>query len=514
MATDLKTATPDTSFGAGAFLFGADSQAASAPSVYAISVVAAYLADLTQTLTGKTISGGSNTLTNIGNSSLTNSSVTIGSTAVSLGATAATIAGLTLTSPTFTTPALGTPSSGTLTSCTGLPISTGVSGLGTGVATFLATPSSANLASAVTDETGTGALVFANSPTLVTPTLGVATVTSVNKVAITAPATSATLTIADGKTVNFQNSLTFPSSAGTSGYVLSTDGAGTLSWVAQSGGGGSPAGSGTELQYKNGSSFGAMSGTAWDDTNRSLTLTGATVTTSNPVLNMTQTWNAGAVTFNGLLFNVTDTASAAASSLMTLQVGGSNKFSVTKTGQVRATHVAVTTPMFTSDNAPTCGWTNDGLFNIVVGGANTASFRSTDLWLKTDILILGGTNLVYLNRRAAGTLQFGNTDAAAPVAQTLQVQSVSTGTSNTAGTDWTLKGSRGTGTGAGGDIIFQTAAAGSSGTSQNSLAEVFRVRNDGVVGFGTHSAIAAETVTGYITIKDTGGTTRKLAVVS
>lgn len=53
-----------------------------------------------------------------------------------------------------------------------MPISTGVSGLGTGVATFLATPSSANLISAVTNETGTGALVFATSPTLVTPALG------------------------------------------------------------------------------------------------------------------------------------------------------------------------------------------------------------------------------------------------------------------------------------------------------------------------------------------------------
>jgi len=68
--------------------------------------------------------------------------------------------------------ALGTPSSGTLTSCTGLPISTGVSGLGTGAATFLTTPSSANLAALLTDETGTGANVFANSPTLVSPALG------------------------------------------------------------------------------------------------------------------------------------------------------------------------------------------------------------------------------------------------------------------------------------------------------------------------------------------------------
>ena len=58
-------------------------------------------------------------------------------------------------------------------------IANDVSGLGTGVATFLATPSSANLASAVTDETGSGALVFANTPTLVTPVLGAATATSV-----------------------------------------------------------------------------------------------------------------------------------------------------------------------------------------------------------------------------------------------------------------------------------------------------------------------------------------------
>jgi hypothetical protein len=76
------------------------------------------------------------------------------------------------TSPTLVTPILGTPTSGTLTNATGLPISTGVSGLGTGVATFLATPSSANLAAALTDETGSGAVVFATSPTLVTPALG------------------------------------------------------------------------------------------------------------------------------------------------------------------------------------------------------------------------------------------------------------------------------------------------------------------------------------------------------
>lgn len=72
------------------------------------------------------------------------------------------------TSPTLVTPLLGTPTSGNLSNCTGYAVAN-LSGLGTGVATFLATPSSANLASAVTDETGSGSLVFGTSPTLTTP---------------------------------------------------------------------------------------------------------------------------------------------------------------------------------------------------------------------------------------------------------------------------------------------------------------------------------------------------------
>jgi len=69
---------------------------------------------LSQTLTNKTISGSSNTLSNIAPSSLTASAVTVGSTSIGLGATATTVAGLTLTSPTANNAIISTTASGSI----------------------------------------------------------------------------------------------------------------------------------------------------------------------------------------------------------------------------------------------------------------------------------------------------------------------------------------------------------------------------------------------------------------
>lgn len=89
--------------------------------------------------------------------------VNVGTTSVAFptSGTLATLAGSeSLSNKSLVAPVLGTPTSGTLTNCTGLPVGSGISGFASGIAAFLGTPSSANLRSALTDESGTGSAYF------------------------------------------------------------------------------------------------------------------------------------------------------------------------------------------------------------------------------------------------------------------------------------------------------------------------------------------------------------------
>jgi hypothetical protein len=128
------------------------------------------------------------------------------------------------------TPILGTPISGTLTNCTGLPVASGISGLGTSVATFLATPSSANLRAALTDETGTGSAVFATSPTIASPTLTapvLGTVASGNISACTSTSmvlVTPNIGAATGTSLNTTGNQTI-TGAGKQGYATGSGGA-------------------------------------------------------------------------------------------------------------------------------------------------------------------------------------------------------------------------------------------------------------------------------------------------
>jgi hypothetical protein len=201
-----------------------------------------------------------------------------------------------------------------------------------------------------------------------------------------------------------------------------------------------------------------------------LASTGYSLTGSNAqsLIDLAGTWNTTG-TPTALKLNVTDTASNASSLLMDLQVGGTSRAIIRKDGRIDASGINNLGQVYGGGSS---WWNFGGSLNISSSGRFTIN------------------NDVVLGRRAAANFQLGAADAAAPVAQTLSVQSVVAGTSNTAGANLTITGSQGTGTGAGGSIIFQVAPAGSSGTAQNALAAAFQIDSTQTFSFGASAGTA------------------------
>jgi hypothetical protein len=110
---------------------------------------------------------------------------------------------------------------------------TGITSLGTGVATWLGTPTAANLATVVTDETGSGNLVFSTAPSLSTPVI-----TNYTETQFAAnTGTAITISLANGTlqnlTCNASTTITLPASAAGKSFILIINYAGafTVAWA-------------------------------------------------------------------------------------------------------------------------------------------------------------------------------------------------------------------------------------------------------------------------------------------
>ena len=289
------------------------------------------------------------------------------------------------------------------------------------------------------------------SPTLVTPNIDVATATSVNKVAITAPATSATLTIADGITLTCNASVTIAAQPPILGANTFT----ALQTITQ-------ASANAGILASTGYSLTGSDATSMVD------LAGTLNTTGNPI---------------ALKIALTNTASGATTkfaSFLAGAAGATEVFSVDKDGVILSTKNGSHALGITASGQNFVGLGRNSsvgglqLFDGVGAASDTNAavaltlgklvFQSTEVvgWAASNVTQSQDLMLV---RSAAAVLQQGAANAASPVAQTLQAQGSRSGTdANVGGANYTIQPGTGTGTGTLSSLILKSPGAVASGT--------------------------------------------------
>jgi len=289
------------------------------------------------------------------------------------------------------------------------------------------------------------------------------------------------------------------------------------------GAGGTPAGSDGQLQVNNAGAFGAVSGTSTPGgvitssagsalVNPTVALSGQAF--SAPIMRWQSSAFAGGVSktmeWRVVANTIVGTTNPTASLGFELSIngggwtrgftiqGGENGSLVSSTNKGTFGQVEAVASLFA-----------ENVSFIVSSAQEGACLRSSWMYSWASGTSGSGTRDLFLGRRAAANLRLGAADAAAPVAQTLSVQSVSVGTSNASGALWSLDGSQGTGTGAGGSVRIRTAPAGSTGTAQNAFVDTLLARPGRGVAIANGNFAAASDCIAELTVLrgSTTGTT-------
>jgi len=380
--------------------------------------------------------------------------------------------------------AYGTPASITLTNATGTAAGLTAGNVTTN-ANLTGPITSVGNATSIASQTGTGTkFVVDTGPTLVTPILGVGTATSIaigggsigsDVLEVTGSTTHNGATVISGASFGLSGNISAPAWT-TSGIryknaaatLTDTTSSGTVAAVNNDSWGGSTIAAssavtftnafgsyfktpvaGTNVTFTNAYSLGAdsMFATSYRGGSLALTdianpsastlqLTGATaLTTSQPLINGTQTWVTVGTTYTGIKLNVTNTASAAASLLMDLQIGGVSSFSVNKSSQIamkgdgiisywQSTNGYRSNPTFYfTDTASSVGYvsaygyvdtsTSVGMGILsntgVYGSAGIFAGSATPIGWGSAIGVNTGAPDTILSRSSAGVVQVGTT---------------------------------------------------------------------------------------------------------
>jgi len=225
-------------------------------------------------------------------------------------------------------------------------------------------------------------------------------------------------------------------------------------------------GSDTQVLFNDGGTLAGDSGFTFNKTNNTVDLGGATVTASDPVMDLSQTWNSSGVTFTGLRIAVTNTASASDSRLVDLSVSGTSKLRVLRDGSIYYGSGADGNVALASGSFNTFALKARGQASIYVSDGDVKIGSSFGASLGFVAGAANGTADVRLIRDAAGVLaQRNGTNA-----QTFRIYRSYTDASNYS--RWTVKWNtstailqaEGAGTGTNGSTAFNDAALATNAT--------------------------------------------------